>query len=95
MTPILSLILIGTSSLTALSHSPLVSKASPEKSYELIGLNTHASELLACGGGGSGAYRKPPRPGHGKPGDSAHPSGIQPTSTDTKPVQTTINSGQT
>ena len=95
MTPILSLILIGTSSLTALSHSPLVSKASLEKSYELIGFNTHASELLACGGGGSGAYRKPPRPGHGKPGDSAHPSGIQPTSTDTKPAQTNMTSGQT
>ena len=95
MAPILSLILIGTSSLTALSHSSLVSKASVEKSYELIGLNTHASELLACGGGGSGAYRKPPRPGHGKPGDSAHPSGIQPTSTDTKPVQANTTSGQT
>jgi len=95
MAPILSLILIGTSSLAALSQSSLVSKASVEKSYELIGLNSHASDLLACGGGGSGSYRKPPRPGHEKPGDSAHPSGIQPTSTDTKPVQTTINSGQT
>ena len=95
MTPILSLILIGTSSLTALSHSSLVSKASVEKSYELIRLNTHTSELLACGGGGSGAYRKPPRPGHVKPGDSAHPSGTQPTSTDTKPVQTNMTSGQT
>ncbi len=95
MTPILSLILIGTSSLTALSDSPLVSKASVEKSYELIGLNTYISGLLACGGGGSGAYRKPPRPGHGKPGDSANPRGTQPTSTDTKPVKTTINSGQT
>jgi hypothetical protein len=95
MAPILSLILIGTSSLAALTHSPLASKASIEKPYELIGLKTHTSELLACGGGGSGAYRKPPRPGHGKPGDSANPRGTQPTSTDTKPVQTTINSGQT
>jgi len=95
MTPILSLILIGTSSLAAFSDSPLGSKASVEKSYELIRLNTHTSELLACGGGGSGAYRKPPRPGHGKPGNSAPPRGTQPTSTDTKPVQTTINSGQT
>ncbi len=95
MTPILSLILIGTSSLTAFSHSSLVSKVSLENSYELIGFNTHASELLACGGGGSGAYRKPPRPGHGKPGDSAQPRPTQPTSTDTKPVQTTMTSGQT
>jgi hypothetical protein len=94
MAPILSLILIGTSSLTALSQTSLVSKASVEKSYELIGLNSHTSDLLACGGGGSGSYRKPPRPGHGKPGDSAHPSGIQPTSTDTKPAQTTMTSGQ-
>jgi hypothetical protein len=95
MAPILSLILIGTSSLAALSHSPLVSKAPIEKSNELIGLNIHTSELLACGGGGSGSYRKPPRPGHGKPGDSAQPMGTKPISTDTKPVQTTINSGQT
>ena len=94
MAPILSLILIGTSSLTALSHSSLVSKASIEKSAELIGLNSHASELLACGGGGSGSYRKPPRPGHAKPGDSAQPMGTQPTSTDTKPAQTTMTSGQ-
>ena len=95
MAPILSLILIGTSSLAGLSDSPLVSKDSLEKSYEWIGLNTPTSELLACGGGGSGAYRKPPRPGHGKPGDSANPSGIQPTSTDTKPVQPNTTSGQT
>ena len=95
MAPILSLILIGTSSLTALSHSHLVSKASIEKSNELIGLNSHASELLACGGGGSGSYRKPPRPGHGKPGDSAQPMGTQQTSTDTKPAQTNMTSGQT
>ena len=64
MAPILSLILIGTSSLTALSHSSLVSKVSVEKSYELIGLNTHTSELLACGGGGSDSERRPTRPGH-------------------------------
>jgi len=95
MAPILSLILIGTSSLAALSNSSLVSNASLEKSYELIGFNTHTAELLACGGGGSGAYRKPPRPGQGKHGDSAQPRPTQPTSTDTKPVQTTINSGQT
>lgn len=95
MAPILSLILIGTSSLAAISHSPLVSKASIEKSYELIGLKSHTSALLACGGGGSGAYRKPPRPGHGKPGDSAQPRPTQPTSTDTKPVQATMTSGQT
>jgi hypothetical protein len=95
MAPILSLILIGTSSLTALSHSPLVSKASLEKSNELISLNSHTSELLACGGGGSGSYRKPPRPGHGKPGDSAQPMGTKPTSTDTKPVQANTTSGQT
>jgi len=95
MAPILSLILIGTSSLAALSHSPLASKAPIEKSYEFIGLNSHASELLACGGGGSGSYRKPPRPGHGKPGNSAQPSGTLPTSTDTKPAQTTMTSGQT
>ena len=95
MAPMLSLILIGTSSLAALSNSSLVSKASLEKSDELIGFNTHAAELLACGGGGSGAYRKPPRPGHGKPGDSVHPSSTQPTSTDTKPAQTNMTSGQT
>jgi hypothetical protein len=95
MAPILSLILIGTSPLAALSHSSLASKAPIEKSAELIGLNSHASELLACGGGGSGSYRKPPRPGHGKPGNSAQPSGTLPTSTDTKPAQTTMTSGQT
>jgi hypothetical protein len=95
MAPILSLILIGTSSLAGLSDSPLVSKASAEDSHEFIRFNTHTSGLLACGGGGSGSYRKPPRPGHGKSGDSANPMGTKPTSTDTKPVQTTINSGQT
>jgi len=95
MTPILSLILIGTSSLAVLFDSPLASKSLAEKSYELIGFNSHASELLACGGGGSGAYRKPPRPGHGKSGDSVQPMRSQPTSTDTKSVQTIINAGQT
>ena len=95
MAPILSLIRLGTSSLAALSHSPLASKSLVEKSDELIGFNTHAAELLACGGGGSGAYRKPPRPGHGKPGDSVQPMGTQPSSTDTKPVQTNMTSGQT
>ena len=100
MAPILSLILIGTSSLAALSHSSLshsllATKASIDNSYELIRFNTHASELLACGGGGSGSYRKPLRPGHAKPGDSADPRGTQPTSTDIKPVQTNMNSSQT
>ena len=95
MTPILSLILIGTSSLAALFDSPLASISLVEKSYELIGFNSHASELLACGGGGSGAYRKPPRPGHAKSGDSVQPMRSQPTSTDTKPVQTIMTSGQT
>jgi hypothetical protein len=95
MPPILRLILIGTSSLVALSHSPLAAQASIHNSYGLIGFNTQTSELLACGGGGSGSYRKPQRPGHAKPGDSVHPRGTQPTSTDTKPVQTNINSGQT
>jgi hypothetical protein len=86
MAPILSLILIGTGSLAALSQ---------DYSFEFIRFNTHASELLACGGGGSGAYRKPPKPGHAKSGDLAHPRGTQSTSTDTKPVQTNMNSGQT
>jgi hypothetical protein len=105
MAPILSFILIGTGSLAALSHSPLsdsllshsalATKASIDNSYELIRFNTHTSELLACGGGGSGAYRKPPKPGHAKSGDSAHPRGTQSTSTDTKPVQINMNSGQT
>ena len=95
MAPILSLILIGTSSLAALSHSPLAAKASIDNSYELIGFNANTSELLACGGGGSGSYRKPQRPGHAKPGDSAHPRRTQPTSTNTKPVQTNMNSSQT
>lgn len=87
MAPILSLILIGTSSLAALSQ---------DYSFEFIRINTHASELLACGGGGgSGSYRKPLRPGHTKAADSADPRGGQPTSTDIKPVQTNINSSQT
>jgi len=99
MAPILSLILIGTSSLAALSHSPLsdsplATKVLLDNSYEFIRFNTHASGLLACGGGGSGSYRKPPRPGHAKPGDSAHPRGTQSTSTDTKPIQTNMNSSQ-
>ena len=86
MAPILSLILIGTSSLAGLSQ---------DYSSEFIRFNTHASELLACGGGGSGSYRKPLRPGHAKPADSADPRGTQPTSTDIKPVQTNMNSSQT
>ena len=86
MAPILSFILIGTSSLAALSQ---------DYSFEFIRINTHASELLACGGGGSGSYRKPLRPGHAKPADSADPRGTQPTSTDIKPVQTNMNSSQT
>ena len=86
MPPILRLILIGTSSLAGLSQ---------DYSAEFIRFNTHASELLACGGGGSGSYRKPLRPGHAKPGDSADPRGTQPTSTDIKPVQTNMNSSQT
>ena len=95
MPPILRLILIGTSSLAALSISPLAPQASIDKSYGLIGLNTPTSELLACGGGGSGSYRKPPKPGHAKPGDSADPRGTQSTRTDTKPVQTNMDSSQT
>ena len=95
MPPILSLILIGTSALAALSISPLAPQASIDNSHGLIGLNSHTSELLACGGGGSGSYRKPLRPGHAKPGDSADPRGTQPTSTDIKPVQTNMNSSQT
>ena len=86
MAPILSLILIGTSSLAGLSQ---------DYSFEFIRFNTHASELLACGGGGSGSYRKPPKPGHAKPGDSAHQRGTQSTRTDIKPVQTNIDSSQT
>ena len=95
MPPILSLILIGTSALAALSISPLAPQASIDNSHGLIGLNSHTSELLACGGGGSGSYRKPPKPGHAKPGDSAHQRGTQSTSTDIKPVQTNMDSNQT
>jgi hypothetical protein len=29
-----------------------------------IGLMAFSPAALACGGGGSGSYRKPPRPGH-------------------------------
>lgn len=29
-----------------------------------IGLLAFSAATLACGGGGSGSYRKPPRPGH-------------------------------
>jgi hypothetical protein len=29
---------------------------------------------LACGGGGSGSYRKPPKPGHGNHENSSNPA---------------------
>ena len=94
MAPFLSLILIGTSSLAALPHSPLAARASIDNFYGLISFNTQTSRLLACGGGGSGSYRKPPKPGHAKPGDSAHLRRSSQPAPDIKPVQTNMNSSQ-
>ena len=37
-------------------------------------LDIRAFGLLACGGGGSGSYRKPPRPGHGNHESSSNPA---------------------
>lgn len=50
-----------------------------------IGLIAVSSDALACGGGGSGSYRKPPRPDHHTETTSLNPQSETRSGTTTAP----------
>ena len=75
MRSFLSFFLISSGWLLALSTGASAA-AQPPIIYpaQATNLDIRAFGLLACGGGGSGSYRKPPRPGHGNHENSSNPA---------------------
>lgn len=64
---------LGTTTMPSADARPLTAEPGTR-----AGLSMASTGLLACGGGGSGSYRKPARPGHGHQMNGTHQSQNQP-----------------